>query len=52
MISKILIGYKQDTQFDIDRWLIGIDQKKYILNVFEVPTVKGWVPNVNSNFIF
>lgn len=42
----LLIGYKQETQFDIDRWLIGIDQKKYNINIFEVPTIEGWVPRI------
>ena len=42
----LLIGYKQNTQFDIDRWLIGLDQKGYKLSVFEVPTIQGWVPRM------
>lgn len=41
-----LVGYDQDAQFDIDRWLIGIDQKKYQVTLFEVPTIKGWVPRL------
>ncbi len=44
--TLLLIGYDQDTQFDIDRWLIGLDQKGFVLNVFEVPTIKGWVPRI------
>ena len=44
--TLLLIGYEQDTQFDIDRWLIGLDQKGYILNVFEVPTIQGWIPSL------
>ena len=47
----LLVGYDQDAQFDIDRWLIGIDQKKYRANVFEVPTIKGWVPRLISGRI-
>ena len=42
----LLIGFKQNAQFDIDRWLIGLDQKGYKLSVFEVPTIKGWVPRL------
>ncbi len=42
----LLIGYKHNAQFDIDRWLIGLDQKGYKLNVFEVPTIQGWVPRL------
>ena len=27
--ALLLLGYKQDSQFDIDRWLIGLDMTKY-----------------------
>ena len=47
----LLVGYDQDAQFDIDRWLIGMDQKKYQANIFEVPTIKGWVPRLISGTI-
>jgi hypothetical protein len=46
-----LVGYDQDAQFDIDRWLIGIDMKKYKVNVFEIPTIEGWVPRLISGKI-
>jgi hypothetical protein len=26
--TLLLLGYKQDSQFDIDRWLIGLDMTK------------------------
>jgi hypothetical protein len=50
-MALLLIGYAQDAQFDIDRWLIGIDQKKYKIDVFEVPTIKGWIPRLISGKI-
>ena len=47
----LLVGYDQDAQFDIDRWLIGIDMKKFKVNVFEIPTIRGWVPRLISGKI-
>lgn len=41
-----LIGYKQDSQFDIDRWLIGLDMTKTEISVFELPTIKGMFPRM------
>jgi len=49
--SLLLIGFKQNSQFDIDRWLIGIDQKGYRINVFEVPAVGGWLPGLFASKI-
>lgn len=40
----LLLGYKQQSQFDIDRWLIGLDMKKVPVEVFELPSVLGWLP--------
>ena len=49
--SLLLIGYKQKSQFDIDRWLIGIDTKAYKVNVFELPVVSGLIPYLISKKI-
>lgn len=49
--TLMFFAYDQDAQFDVDRWLIGIDQKKYKVNVFEVPTIKGWLPRIVSKQI-
>lgn len=40
----LLLGYKQDGQFDIDRWLIGLDMTETSVEVYELPTVLGWLP--------
>lgn len=40
----LLLGYKQESQFDIDRWLIGLDMKQVPVEVFELPSVLGWLP--------
>lgn len=47
----LLLGYKQDTQFDIDRWLIGLDQTNTKAKVYELPTIQGMLPRMFSTFI-
>jgi len=47
----ILIGYKQDSQFDIDRWLIGLDMTETNVKVYELPTIQGLFPRMFSTFI-
>ena len=49
--ALLLIGYKQDSQFDIDRWLIGLDMTETQVSVFEVPTIQGLFPRMFSTFI-
>lgn len=49
--ALLLVGYVQDAQFDIDRWLLGLAQAGTPVKVVEVPTIRGWVPNVFSNMI-
>lgn len=50
-VTLILAGYVQDSQFDIDRWLIGLDMKKVVVAVYELPTIKGLVPRMISSRI-
>lgn len=40
----LLIGYKQNTQFDIDRWLIGLEMTGVKIKVLEVPVLGPWFP--------
>ena len=42
----LLIGYKQNTQFDIDRWLIGLDMTGTKAPIFEIPTIQGMFPRM------
>ena len=44
--SVYLIGYKQDSQFDIDRWLIGLDMKEVEVVAYELPTISGMFPRM------
>jgi len=45
-IVLLLIGYKQDSQFDIDRWLIGLDMTETQVDVYELPTIQGMLPRM------
>ena len=49
--TLLLIGYKQNTQFDIDRWLIGLDTRKVKVDLYEIPTVSGLIPYMISDKI-
>ena len=49
--TVLLIGYKQDSQFDIDRWLIGLDMTETKVKVYELPTIQGMLPRMFSTFI-
>lgn len=42
----LLLGYKQDSQFDIDRWLIGLDQTQTPVKAYEIPTIEGLLPRM------
>jgi hypothetical protein len=47
----LLLGYKMDSQFDIDRWLIGLDMTKTAAKVYEIPTIQGLFPRMFQTFI-
>ncbi|WP_394129443.1 hypothetical protein [Shewanella maritima] len=49
--TLLLIGYKQDSQFDIDRWLIALDMTETQVPVFELPTIQGLFPRMFSTMI-
>lgn len=49
--TVLLIGYKQDSQFDIDRWLIGLDMTETNVKVYELPAIQGMFPRMFSTFI-
>ena len=42
----LLLGYKQDSQFDIDRWLIGLDMTQTNIKAYEIPTIQGLFPRM------
>jgi len=47
----LLLGYKQDSQFDIDRWLIGLDQTETKVKVYELLTIQVLFQRMFSTFI-
>lgn len=49
--ALFLIGYKQNSQFDIDRWLIGLDMKEVDVVAYELPTIAGMFPRMFSTQI-
>ncbi len=49
--TLLLLGYKQDSQFDIDRWLIGLDMTNTRVAVYEIPTIQGMFPRMFSTVI-
>jgi hypothetical protein len=49
--TLLLIGYKQRTQFDIDRWLLGLLQAETPVEFLEVPTVDGMLPGLYADSI-
>ena len=49
--TLLLVGYKQNSQFDIDRWLIGLDMTKTNVDAYEIPTIQGLFPRMFSTMI-
>ena len=49
--ALLLIGFVQDSQFDLDRWALGLWQSGSALRAIEVPTIPGLVPRVISEQI-
>ncbi len=47
----LLVGYVQETQFDLDRWAVGLTMAKLPVPAVEVPTIPGLVPSMISGWI-
>jgi len=47
----LLIGYQQNTQFDLDRWIQGLDGAGRKVRTYELPTIPGLMPRMFSGFI-
>jgi hypothetical protein len=47
----LLVGYEQRTQFDIDRWLMGLIQAEADATIVEIPTIPGLLPTMASGWI-
>lgn len=42
----LILGYVQNSQFDIDRWLIGLDMTETTTKAYELPTIQGMFPRM------
>lgn len=49
--TLLLVGYLQNAQFDIDRWLVGLFQIDASVKVYEIPTIEGMVPSLFAGYI-
>ena len=49
--AVILVGYVQDTQFDLDRWILGLMQAETPVRILEVPTITGFFPGLIAGTI-
>ncbi len=47
----LLVGYVQDTQFDIDRWLFGALDADLAVELREIPAARGMGARLASGFI-
>lgn len=47
----LLVGFVQDSQFDIDRWLLGITQIGTPVPFLELPTLPGLAPRMYKGTI-
>jgi len=51
--ALLIVGFEQESQFDLDRWLLGLSQAGVATDVVvrEVPTIPGMGPRMFSGFI-
>lgn len=49
--TLLLIGYAQKAQFDIDRWILGVLQADIPVQIVELPTIAGMMPQMVQGFI-
>jgi len=49
--TLLLVGYVQDTQFDIDRWILALKQLSTPINIAEIPAIRGFFPRMISSQI-
>ena len=49
--AVLLIGYVQNAQFDLDRWILGLIQAETPVRFLELPTIDGMVPGMIAGTI-
>lgn len=49
--ALLLVAYRMRSQFDCDRWLLGVVQSGTEIAVYEVPTIDGMIPGMFAGSI-
>jgi hypothetical protein len=49
--AMYLVGYTQQTQFDLDRWTMGLLEADLSSTIVEIPTIPGLLPTAVSGWI-
>lgn len=49
--AVLLIAYDQRTQFDVDRWILGLLQGELKAPLYELPTIPGALAGMAAGFI-
>ncbi len=44
--AVLLIGYEMESQFDLDRWILGLTQAQTPAQILELPTIAGMLPGL------
>jgi len=47
----LLVGYRMETQFDLDRWLLALTEADLAIPVYELPTIPGLIPGLFASRI-
>ena len=47
----LLIGYEHNTQFDLDRWILGMQMAGTKVRIHELPTIPGMIPGLFAGTI-
>ena len=49
--AVFLMAFRQNSQFDVDRWLIGLNMTETDVTAYEIPTIQGLGPQMFQGFI-
>jgi len=49
--AVLLIGYEMESQFDLDRWILGLTQAQTPAQILELPTIEGMLPGLFADQI-
>jgi len=49
--TLLIVGYQMESQFDIDRWLLGLRDAGVDVPVYELPTIPGMIPGMFAGTI-